>query len=161
VPLDPALAGRSLPPTRPHDVSRHEISRFAAAVGETDPVHHDVAAARAAGHRDLPAPPTFPIVVAFDAMTALLADPAVGIELRDVVHSTQRFETDRCVYAGDVLTATLTVESLRSAAGTDLVGTRTDVATVDGERVCTAYATLAHRAPAGGACADSTGGAGA
>ena len=32
---------------------------FAAAIGETDPVYTDLDAARAAGHRDLPVPPTF------------------------------------------------------------------------------------------------------
>ncbi len=145
--VDPALAGRSFPATRPHDVSRYEVSRFAAAVGATDSVHHDLEVARGRGHRDLPAPPTYPIVVAFEAMTALLADPEVGIDLRNVVHSGQRFVSERPVYAGDVLTATLTVESVRTAAGTDVVATRSDVATVDGEHVCTAHATLAHRAP--------------
>lgn len=145
--LDPALAGRSFPATRPHDVSRSEVSRFAAAIGATDPVHHDLAAARERGHRDLPAPPTYPIVVAFEAMTALLADPGVGIELRNVVHSAQRFVSERPVYAGDVLTATLTVESVRTAAGTDVVATSSDISTLDGEHVCTAHATLAHRAP--------------
>jgi acyl dehydratase len=40
-------------------VSRAEIRRFALAVGATDPVHHDVGAARAAGHRDLVAPAYF------------------------------------------------------------------------------------------------------
>ena len=125
------------------------MARFAAAIGETDPVHHDVEVARRRGHRDLPAPPTFAIVVAFEAMTALMTDPEVGIELRNVVHSAQRFDATRPVYAGDVLTATLTVESVRTAAGADVVATRSDVASVDGEHVCTAYATLAHRVPGG------------
>jgi len=147
VAVDPALAGRSFPATRPHYVSRYEVSRFATAIGATDSVHHDVDEARERGHRDLPAPPTYPIVVAFEAMSALLADPDVGIDLRNVVHSAQRFVSDRPVYAGDVLTATLTVESVRTAAGTDVVATRSGVATVDGEHVCTAHATLAHRAP--------------
>lgn len=149
MPLDPALAGRTFPPTRPHDVSRYEVSRFAASLGESDPVHHDVDVARRRGHRDVPAPPTFPIVVAFEAMTAFMSDPGVGIELRNVVHSAQQFTAARPVYAGDVLTATLVVQSVRTAAGTDLVATRSDVATVAGDHVCTAYATLAHRTPAG------------
>ncbi|CAN5903334.1 MaoC family dehydratase N-terminal domain-containing protein [soil metagenome] len=149
MPLDPTLAGRSFPATAAHDVSRHEVSRFAAAIGEDDPVHHDIDVALGRGHRDLPAPPTFPIVVAFEAMTAFMTDPGVGIELRNVVHAGQRFVARRPVYAGDVLAATLTVESVRQAAGTDLIATRSDVATTAGEHVCTAYATLAHRAPAG------------
>jgi acyl dehydratase len=40
-------------------VSRAEVRRFALSIGATDPVHHDVAAARAAGYRDLVAPAYF------------------------------------------------------------------------------------------------------
>ena len=39
--------GRSYEPTPPFDVGREHIRDFAAAVGATDPVHHDVEAARA------------------------------------------------------------------------------------------------------------------
>ena len=147
--VDPGLAGRTFDPTPPYDVSRADVARFAAAVGETDPVHRDPDVARDRGHRDVPAPPTFAIVVAFDAMQRLLADDSVGIELRNVVHAEQRFESSRPVYAGDVLTATLTVDSVRVAAGTDLIATRSEIVDADGEHVCTARASLAHRAPGG------------
>jgi hypothetical protein len=40
-------------------VSRSEIRRFALSIGATDPVHHDVTAARSAGYRDLVAPAYF------------------------------------------------------------------------------------------------------
>ena len=149
MPLAPDLAGREFPPTPPYDVSRRQIAAFAEAIGSADPVHRDPEAARAAGHPDVIAPPTFPIVIAFQAMTALMADPDVGIELRNVVHSDQRFEVARPIRAGDVLTATITVESVRQAAGTALIATRSAIRTVDGEPVCVAYATLAHRAPEG------------
>lgn len=129
--LDPELAGRTFPPTEPYDVSRHEIAEFAAAVGYAD-VSDD-------------APPTFPIVIAFKAMTALMRDPEVGIELRNVVHADQRFDSARPIRAGDVLTAQLQIEKLRHMAGTDIITTRSDIVTTDGERVCSAYATLAHR----------------
>jgi acyl dehydratase len=148
MPVDPDLAGRVFATTAPRDVSRSQISAFATAVGEKDPVHHDVAAARAAGHPDVVAPPTYPIVVAFDAMNALLADPDVGVDLRHVIHAEQRFESVRPVRAGDELTATLTVEALRTMAGSDIITTRTELRTTDGEHVCTAFAKLAHSAPA-------------
>jgi acyl dehydratase len=147
MPVDPDLTGRVFATTAPHDVSRSSISAFATAVGESDPVHHDVTAARAAGHPDVIAPPTYPIVVAFDAMNALLGDPDVGIDLRHVIHAEQRFESVRPVRAGDELTATLTVESLRSTGGADIIATRTDLRTTDGEQVCSAFAKLAHTAP--------------
>jgi 3-methylfumaryl-CoA hydratase len=40
-------------------VTANDIRRFAYATGETDPVHFDVEAARAAGYPDLVAPPMF------------------------------------------------------------------------------------------------------
>jgi acyl dehydratase len=131
--LAPDLAGREFPSTEPFDVSRSQIAAFAAAIGADDPGDT--------------APPTFPIVVAFRAMTQFMADPDVGIELRNVVHHEQRFEVVRPIRAGDVLTATIGVESVRQAAGTALIATRSDIRTVEGEPVCVAYATLAHRAP--------------
>jgi acyl dehydratase len=147
MPVHPELAGRVLAPTAPRDVNRSLISAFATAIGADDPVHHDVDAARAAGHPDVVAPPTYPIVIAFDAMNALLAAPDVGMDLRNVIHAEQRFESVRPIHAGDELTATLTVEAVRSMRGSDILTTRTELHTVDGEHVCTAFAKLAHTAP--------------
>jgi hypothetical protein len=134
-PLDPDLAGHTFDPTPPYTVSREKIAEFTTAIG-AGPIDDGETA-----------PLTFPIVVAFGAMTQLMSDPTVGIELQNVVHGDQRFEYARPVRAGDVLTGTITIESLRAAAGMDMIGTRTDVSTVDGDPVATAYATLVHRAP--------------
>lgn len=131
--LGPGLVGRTFPPTDTYLVSREKIAEFNQAIG---------AAPLGDGST---APLTFPIVVAFPAMAALLADPDAGIELQHVLHRDQRFEQARPVRAGDRLTATLTVDSVRSVAGVDLVSTRTEVDTTDGEHVVTAYATLVHR----------------
>jgi N-terminal half of MaoC dehydratase len=131
--LDPGLAGRTFAPTAPYAVSREKIAEFAQAIG-AEPIDDNTVA-----------PLTFPIVVAFAAMTQLMTDPDVGIELHNVVHGDQRFEQSRPVRCGDVLTATITIDTLRAAAGMDMIGTRTEVDTVDGEHVCTAFATLVHR----------------
>ncbi len=135
-PLDPSLNGRTFDPTPPYAVNREKILEFTTAIGS--PLLDD----------GRTAPLTFPIVVAFGAMTQLMTDPSVGIELQNVVHGDQRFEYSRPVRAGDVLTGTLTVSSLRAAAGMDMLGTRTEITTTDGDPVATAYATLVHRAPA-------------
>ena len=65
--LDRALVGRSYPPSAVYEVGRAKIAEFAAAIGADDPVHRDPAAARAAGHPDVIAPPTFAIVVTLGA----------------------------------------------------------------------------------------------
>ena len=132
--VDPSLAGRTFPPTEPYVVSREKILEFARATGSS----YDGAAGS-------PAPATFPIVVAFGAMTGLMEDPEVGIALHRVVHGEQRFVHTRPVVAGDSLTATLTVDTLRQIGGADIIGTRSEVVDADGSPVCTAYATLVHR----------------
>jgi acyl dehydratase len=129
--VDASLSGRTFPPTPPYVVSAERIAEFARATGST----YDGGAA----------PATFPIVVAFAAMTALMEDPSVGIELHRVVHGEQRFTYTRPVAAGDELTATLTVDSLRQLGGADIIGTRSEIADADGLPVCTAFATLVHR----------------
>ncbi len=48
-------------------VSRTDIARFARATGETDPIHFDPDAARAAGHADVVATTMFPYVIRMHA----------------------------------------------------------------------------------------------
>jgi N-terminal half of MaoC dehydratase len=131
--LDPELAGRTFPSTQPYMVSREKIAEFTSALG----------AARIDDGNT--APLTFPIVVAFKAMTALMTDPDVGIDLHNIVHGEQRFEQTRPVRAGDELVASLTVDSMRAAAGMDMIRTRTEITATSGDHVATAYALLVHR----------------
>jgi acyl dehydratase len=81
-------------------------------------------------------------------MQDLMLDPEVGIELHHVVHGEQRFAHERPVVAGDRLTAQLTVETLRQIGGADIIGTSSAITDADGVLVCTAKATLVHKAGA-------------
>ena len=65
--LDRALVGRSYPPSAVYEVGRAKLAEFAAAIGDDDPVYRDADAARAAGHPDVIAPPTFAITVSLEA----------------------------------------------------------------------------------------------
>jgi len=143
--LDPGLVGRSYPPSTVYEVGRAKIAEFAAAIGETDPVHRDAEAARAAGHPDVIAPPTFAIVVSLQAATSVLDDPDVALDYSRVVHGEQRFTHHRPIRAGDRLVATTTIDAVRSVGGNDLLTTRVDLATEDGEPVSTATSTLVAR----------------
>ena len=60
--LNRDFVGRSYPSSSPYEVSRVKIKEFAAAIGDSNPIYRDRDAARAAGHPDVVAPPTFPIV---------------------------------------------------------------------------------------------------
>ena len=150
MPLDQSFVGRTYPPTPPYEVGREKIREFAEAIGDANPVYRDPDAARASGHPDVIAPPTFGIVLSMTAGRQVIADPELGLDYTRVVHGEQRFVINRPIRAGDRLTVIVTVENIRSAAGNDMITTRGDVQTVDGEPVFTAYSTLVARGTAGG-----------
>src|SRR5437763_11129406 len=82
-------------------VGREKVREYASAVGETNPLHHDLDAARAAGHRDLVAPPMFAVVYAGKAVIPSLFDPEVGMNFAMMVHGAQEFVWGPLVIAGD------------------------------------------------------------
>ncbi|WP_158862328.1 MaoC family dehydratase N-terminal domain-containing protein [Leifsonia sp. AG29] len=145
MPVNPSLQGRAFPPTEPYLVGREKIREFARAVFATDPASFDVEAARAAGHADLVAPPTFPVVVQERTLAQLLAEPDAGIDFSRVVHGDQRFTFSRPVVAGDELTATLTVSSVKSLGAHSMVTAESVIVDAGGEHVVTAISTLVVR----------------
>ena len=146
--LDRELVGRSYPPSAVYEVGRGKIAEFATAIGAADPVHRDADAARAAGYADVIAPPTFAIVLTLEAANVVLDDPQVALDYSRVVHGEQRFAHVRPIRAGDRMVATTTIEAVRSVAGNDMLTTRVDVATEDGEAVCSATSMLVARGTA-------------
>lgn len=143
--MNPELVGRSFPPTPPYLVGREKVREFAAAVLATDPISFDLATAHAAGHADLVAPPTFAVVVQQLTLDQLLADPEAGIDFSRVVHGDQRFTFSRPVVAGDELTATLTVTSVKSLGAHSMVTAETVIVDDGGEHVVTTVSTLVVR----------------
>jgi acyl dehydratase len=141
--------GRTFPAADPYEVSRVKIGDFADAIGDPNPVFRDRATARAAGHADVIAPPTFAVVISMAAGSSAIADPGLGVNYAMVVHGEQRFEYSRPLMAGDVVTAQATITDIRDAGRNVLLTTRTEITTVDGEHVCTAHSTLVERGGAG------------
>jgi acyl dehydratase len=150
VALDQSFVGRTYPPTPPYEVGREKIREFADAIGDANPAYRDPEAARALGHLDVIAPPTFGIVLSMRAGAQVVADPELGLDYSRVVHGEQRFVHARPIRAGDRLRAVVTVENIRAAAGNDMITTRGEVSTEAGELVFTAYSTLVARGTAGG-----------
>ena len=138
-------AGRTFPAGAPYEVSRVKIAEFADAIGDPSPLFRDREAARSAGHPDVIAPPTFAIVISMASSGRAMGDPGLGLNYAMVVHGEQRFEYTRPIGAGDVLTATSTISDIKQAGNNVLLSTRTDIQTVSGEHVCSAYSTLVER----------------
>jgi acyl dehydratase len=141
MPVDQSFIGRVYPPTEPYEVGREKIREFADAINDPNPAYRDAAAAKALGHPDVIAPPTFAIVITLKAGHQVIDDPRV-------VHGEQRFIHRRPVRAGDVLQAIVTVENIRVVAGNDMLVLRADVSTTQGEPVLSAYSTLVARGTA-------------
>ncbi|MFC5789474.1 MaoC family dehydratase [Agromyces tardus] len=145
MPVNPELQGRVFPPTPPYLVGREKVREFARAVFATNPINHDVDAARAAGHADVVAPPTFAVVVQESTLAQLLAEPDAGIDFTRVVHGDQRFTFSRPIVAGDELVATLTVSSVKTLGAHSMVTAESAIADATGEHVVTAISTLVVR----------------
>lgn len=143
--LDQSFVGRTYPPTAAYEVSREKIREFAAAVGDNAAVYTDRDAAAAIGQPDVIAPPTFVNIVTLEAAYQVVHDPALGMDWRRVVHGDQRFVYQRPLRAGDNICVVVTVESIRTMAGNDMIVLRGDVATVDGDPIVTSFTLLVSR----------------
>jgi acyl dehydratase len=140
--VDTAFVGRALPPSGPFQVGREKIREFALAIGEGAAVCRDLDAARAAGHPDLVAPPTFAVTFTMPVMEAFLRDPAFGWDYSRMVHGEQAFTLRRPIHAGDELVTVLHVDELRTRAASHFLTLRCEVADTAGEPVLTATALL-------------------
>ncbi len=85
------------------EVERGRLRAFARSIGEADPVYLDVDAARAAGHRDLPVPPTFIFSMSLEAERPFGYLEELGVDLRYILHGEQRFDYRAVMFAGDTL----------------------------------------------------------
>ena len=143
--INPEYAGRTFEPSEPYEVSRVKIAEFATAIGDSSPLCRDPAAAQAAGHPDVIAPPTFAVVISSVGLAKLMADPGLGVNYAMIVHGEQSFTHHRPLHAGDVVVSQSTVESIKQIRSMTTLATVTEIRTVDGERVCTARSTAVER----------------
>jgi acyl dehydratase len=145
VALNPEFVGKVYGPGEPYEVSRVKIADFADAIGERSELCRDRDAAVKAGYPDVIAPPTFAIVLSMASAGHVHHDPALGLDYSMVVHGDQTFTHSRPLHAGDVVAATTTIESIKTLGGMSMVVTSTQIATLDGEHVCTAKTTVVER----------------
>jgi acyl dehydratase len=99
--IDKSLIGIETP-EYPIEIEKGMIRQFAASISETNPVYFDVAAARAAGHPSILAPPTFGFTInnfhrhPFDF-------EKLGLKVEQVLHAEQKFVYFAPIYAGDII----------------------------------------------------------
>jgi acyl dehydratase len=148
MPLNRDFIGRIASAGETFEVTRNDIRRFALAIGDTNPAYLDPEAAKALGHPDVVAPPTFLISASTgDAGGGFIGDPELGLSYAMVVHGEERFEFHRPVYAGDVLDTVTTIADIRDAGRNELM-TLVSQVTSNGEPVATVTNTIVSRGTA-------------
>jgi acyl dehydratase len=103
--------GKVYPPFE-YEVGKEKIAEYARAVGEDNPVYFDREQARAAGFRDIPAPPMFAVVYSMGSVGPGLFDPDVGINFAMMVHGGQEFAWGEPVCSGDTISTATTVKDI-------------------------------------------------
>ena len=134
MPVNQDAVGKTYPATT-YAVGREKVREYAFAVGETNPLHLDVDAARKAGHADVVAPPMFYVVYAAPAMGPAILDPEVGINFALMVHGGQEFRWGPLVLAGDEITTETTVKDISERAGNGFYVFETTSTNQNGETV--------------------------
>src|SRR5436189_815338 len=137
MPLDTKAAGKTYEP-KTYAVGREKVREYANAVGETNPIHLDAGAARAAGYADVVAPPMFAVVYSAPAMGPAIFDPQVGMNFATMVHGGQEFEWGPVVVAGDEITTVATVKDISERTGMGFYVFASTSTNQRGETVCSA-----------------------
>lgn len=122
-------------PATTYQVGREKIREYVEVLGIENPVHRDVEAARAAGFRDVVAPPMFAVVYTSPALRPAMFDPEVAMNFATMVHGGQEFEWGEPACSGDELTTTAKCLSIEERAGKGFYVFETDTVNQDGARV--------------------------
>jgi acyl dehydratase len=122
-------------PGAAYQVGWEKIKEYATALGIENPVHFDVEAARAAGFRDVVAPPMFAVVYSLPAMSQVIFDPEVAMNFAAMVHGGQVFEWGETACSGDEITTTPKCLEIYEKDGKGFYVFETVSVNQDGDRV--------------------------
>ena len=93
-------------------VDAWRVQLFCQAIGETDPVHWDADAARAAGHAACPVPPTFLKAIEGEHYSSAALLQLLRVPLAGVLHAEQQFELHAPVHVGDTIEVSRRVDRI-------------------------------------------------
>jgi len=146
--LDKSLIGLETKP-RSVEMEKGQLKFFAKATDETNRIYFDEAAAKAAGHPALPAPPTFLMCLGSLAPDREDILGKLGIDIGRILHGEQHFTYFKPIYAGDTITLTTRVTDIYDKKGgaLDFIVQVTEATNQDGQKVGATRATIVVRNP--------------
>lgn len=144
--IDKKHIGKTFPPLKV-EIEKGRLRFFAKATGQTDPVYSDEAAAKKAGYRSLPVPPTFLFCMEMEVPDAYAWLPELNIDLGKVLHGEQSFKYHKPAVAGDTLTFETRIADIydKKNGALDFVIRETRVSNQDGEHVADLKSVLVQR----------------
>ena len=110
--INPDSVGRTFEGANSVTVNQSDIDSFCSVIGEADTSI---------------APPTFSIRISLSQYESILTQPEIGVDWTRLVHGDQSFEIIRPIVAGDILNCSATIETLRVAAGNEIISVRSDL----------------------------------
>jgi acyl dehydratase len=148
MPIDTGAIGTTSAPVS-MDIERGRLVAFARATGQRDSIYTDLDAAKNAGHRDLPVPPTFLFAIELEVPEPFQWALDLGIDPNYVLHGGQQFDYHRMAYAGERLTAVSSITDIYSKRGgaLEFVVKKTTVTDESGAPVADLTATIVVRNP--------------
>lgn len=132
------------------NVERVKIKELVEAIGDDNPIFFDQSKALVEGYAGIPCPPTF-ITTAFQEFTGayLKMFKKLEVPLERVLHGEEEYEYIEEIYAGDVLTCTMSCESIvekeTKSAKLDLITLRTIFTNQRNEEVLQARSLIIER----------------
>ena len=144
--------GQSTTPTEV-TVERGRIRFFSEVLGESNPIHFDVAEARALGYPDIVAPPSFFMVIEADADKDRAARGEVGglefigADFRYLLHGSERYDYHGLIFAGDTVSFSMKVDDFYDKKGGAMEFVQLGFSIVHAERglLVSGTRTLLHR----------------
>ena len=129
------------------DVEKGRLKFFAKAIGETNPIYTDEAAAAAAGYKSLPAPPTFTSVIDQESPEFLPVLKLLEIDIAKILHGTQEFEYFAPICAGDTIQVDSKIVDIfdKKGGALEFVVMENNYVNQDGELTTRATSTLVVR----------------
>lgn len=116
-----------LPDVRRHRITRDDLRTFCASIGEKRPVHVSVRGARAAGHPDLLAPPTYLFGLTLRTGSPCAWATEQGMDMAHALHGEQSFDYSTLVFAGDAIELASTCEPMVTKGGWQRLRRTTEV----------------------------------
>ena len=114
--LDMSYQGKEFP-AYTFEVERSKIKELCLAIGDDNPIFFDKEAAKKEGFKDTPASLTFPTVMNFWGYPEVWDRmKEIGVDVQRLLHAKEEYEYHSQVYPGDVLTGTVSVDSMRDGA---------------------------------------------